>query len=439
MSSAPQPASGRAADRAPALPAATDDTAGTAGGAVDPYSLDREQLEELVAELGQPRYRADQLHAWLVRGVDDPAQMTDLPTSLRDELARCFAPTRPELVAHTVADGGHTHKLLLRFPDGEAIETVLMLYPDRATVCISTQAGCAMGCPFCATGQAGFRRQLTAGEVVRQVVVADAALRTGGIGEEHLPDGAPTRITNVVFMGMGEPLANLPATLGTVRWLHDPEGFNLSARGITVSTVGLVPGITKLAELGLPVTLAVSLHASTDALRDDLVPVNRQHPLAEVEQAMADYRRTTNRRVSIEWCLIGEVNDDAEQADRLGAIARRLRAHVNVIPMNPTPGVRWQEPTRARMSAFVERVRARGATITLRDTRGRDADAACGQLLASYTLGAGTRLPAAVGAADRVDAGLALPIRDGAPEGAPDGAPGRGAVPPVDGAPAGPA
>ncbi len=386
------------------LPLAPEETPAPPRGMLDPYALDRAGLEALVAELGEPRYRADQLRGWLVRGVDDPAEMTDLPAGLRDRLAARFAPARPELVAHTVADEGHTHKLLLRFPDGEAIETVLMLYPDRATVCISTQAGCAMGCPFCATGQAGFRRQLTAGEVVRQVVVADAALRSGVIGQEHLPDGAPSRITNVVFMGMGEPLANLPATLATVRWLHDPDGFHLSARAITVSTVGLTPGITRLAELGLPVTLAVSLHAATDELRDDLVPVNRQHPLVEVEQAMAAYRRTTNRRVSIEWCLIGEVNDDEEQADRLAAIARRLRAHVNVIPMNPTPGVRWKEPTAARTRAFVDRVERRGATVTLRDTRGRDADAACGQLLAAYTLGAGSRLPAAVGAANRIDA-----------------------------------
>jgi 23S rRNA (adenine2503-C2)-methyltransferase len=386
---------------------------------LDPYSLDRAGISALVSELGEPGYRADQLHAWLVRGVDEPAAMTDLPVALRERLAARFAPARPELVAHTVADDGHTHKLLLRFPDGEAIETVLMLYPDRATVCISTQAGCAMGCPFCATGQAGFRRQLTAGEVVRQVVVADAALRSGVIGGQHLPDGAPSRVTNVVFMGMGEPLANLPATLATVRWLHDPAGFNLSARSITVSTVGLVPGMLKLAELGLPVTLAVSLHAATDQLRDDLVPVNRQHPLAEVEQAMAEYRRVTNRRVSIEWCLIGEVNDDTVQADRLGAIARRLRAHVNVIPMNPTPGVRWQEPTPQRTRAFIAGVERRGATVTLRDTRGRDADAACGQLLASYTLGAGTRLPAAVGAAERIDAGAALPTMPVGPEAGP--------------------
>ena len=369
---------------------------------VDPYALTREGLEELVAELGEPRYRADQVHGWLVRGVDDPDEMTDLPKEFRATLGERFAPARPELVAHQVADDGHTHKLLLRFPDGEAIETVLMLYPRRATVCISTQAGCALGCPFCATGQAGFRRQLTAGEVVRQVVVADAALRSGAIDEQALPEGAPDHVTNVVYMGMGEPLANLPVTLASVRWLHDPEGFNLSARSITVSTVGLVPGIRRLAELGLPVTLAVSLHAATDDLRDELVPINVTHPLAELEQAVRDYRRTTNRRVSIEWCLIGDVNDDDRQADALGRIAHRLRAHVNIIPMNPTPGVRWKEPSAARTRAFVERVGRRGVEVTLRDTRGRDADAACGQLLASYTLGAGTRLPAAVGAAERV-------------------------------------
>ncbi len=383
----------------------------TRAAPIDPYSLDRSALADLLAEYGEPRYRGDQVTAWLVRGVDDPHQMTDLPTALREQLAVRFAEGRPELVAHTVADDGHTHKLLLRFPDGEAIETVLMLYPGRATVCISTQAGCAMGCPFCATGQAGFRRQLTAGEVVRQVVVADTALRTGLIAgspeadgaSRALPDGAPDHVTNVVYMGMGEPLANLPATLASVRWLHDPAGFGLSARGITVSTVGLVPGIERLAETGIPVTLAVSLHAATDALRDDLVPINRTHPLADVERAMDAYRATTNRRVSIEWCLIGGVNDDDAQADHLATIARRHRAHVNIIPMNPTPGVRWQEPDPARCRAFVARLSARGVAVTLRDTRGRDADAACGQLLASYTLGNGSRLPAAVGAAERVD------------------------------------
>ena len=375
------------------------------GRAIDPYALDRDGLVALlVDELGQPAYRAQQVIEWLVKGVDDPNEMSNLPKDLRDVLTERFAPARPELVAHRVADGGHTHKLLLRFPDGEAIETVLMLYPGRATVCISTQAGCAMGCPFCATGQAGFRRQLTAGEVVRQVVVADAALRSGQLGQEDLPEGAPDHITNVVYMGMGEPLANTSATLASLRWLHDPEGFDLGARSITVSTVGLVPGIQRLTDEGLPVTLAVSLHAANDRLRDDLVPINRTHPIEELIAAVQRYRDTTNRRATIEWCLIGDVNDTPRDADELAGIARRLRAHVNVIPMNPTPGVRWKEPSGARTSAFMSALDRAGANATLRDTRGRDADAACGQLLASYTLGAGSRLPAAVGAADRVDA-----------------------------------
>ena len=385
---------------------------------LDLYALDRDGLVTLMAELGEPRFRAAQVAAWLVRGVDDPQRMTDLPGALRERLASMTAGSTPELIAHHVADEGRTHKFLLRFADGEAIETVLMRYPRRATVCISTQAGCAMGCPFCATGQAGLRRQLTAGEIVRQVVVAQQALATGRIGDVELdPAGlagtGPDHVTNVVYMGMGEPLANLDATIASVRWLHDPEGFGLSARGITVSTVGLVPAIGRLADLGLPLTLAVSLHAATDALRDELVPINRVHPLVELEDAVQAYRARTRRRVTIEWCLIGDVNDDAVQADALARIARRVRAHVNVIPMNPPPGVRWKEPTRARTDAFVARVEKAGATVTLRDTRGRDAEAACGQLLAARTLGDGSMLPIASGAAERVDLLVAAGSRSG--------------------------
>ena len=376
-------------------------------GPIDLYGLDRAGLEGLLETLGEPRYRAAQVATWLARGVDDPAMMTDLPGELRTRLVGLTAGTSPELIAHHVADGGRTHKFLLRFADGESIETVLMRYPRRATVCISTQAGCAMGCPFCATGQAGLRRQLSAGEIVRQVVVAQRALVMGRVGDVELGGEGPDHITNVVYMGMGEPLANLDATVASVRWLHDPQGFGLSARGITVSTVGLVPAIGRLAELGLPLTLAVSLHAATDALRDELVPINRVHPLVELEDAMQDYRARTRRRVTIEWCLIGEVNDDLDQADALARIARRVRAHVNVIPMNPTPGVRWKEPTRARCDAFVDRIGAAGVSVTLRDTRGRDAEAACGQLLAARTLGDGRILPLAQGAAERVDALIA--------------------------------
>ena len=365
----------------------------------DPYDLGRAGLTELFASLGEPAYRAGQVVAWLTRGVDDPTAMTDLPAALRHELAERFAPARPRLLRHLIADRGATHKFLLGLPDGEAVEAVLMLYPGRATVCVSTQAGCAMGCPFCATGQAGFRRQLTAGEIVRQVALAHAMLVGGEL--EPRPRRAPDHVTNVVFMGMGEPLANLAATEAAVRWLHGEMG--LGARHLTVSTVGLTPGIRRLGELGLPITLAVSLHAADDALRDDLVPINRVHPLAELLEAVDEYRRITGRRVTFEYVLIGGVNDRIEHARGLARLARRSRAHVNVIPLNPTPGVVWREPTPQATSAFVAAVQAGGAAVTLRDTRGRDVDAACGQLLATYHLGDGRRLPVAEGAAARVD------------------------------------
>lgn len=396
-------------------------------GPVDPYALGRAGLAEILAD--QPRYRVDQVHAWLVRGVDDPEAMTDLPTSLRQRLATRFTPPA-RLVRHRVTDDGRTHKVLLGMADGEAIESVLMCYPSdaagsgaalgpgepaldeargpsrRATVCVSTQAGCAMGCPFCATGQAGYRRQLGLGEVVRQVTVMQRMLAAGHRGDETRPairvPGAPDHVTNVVFMGMGEPLANLETTIDAVRWLHDPRGFNLSARSITVSTVGLTPGIRRLTALGLPITLAVSLHAPNDDLRDDLVPVNRQHPLGELLAACREYRDTTGRRLTFEYVLIDGINDDLDHARQLAALVRDLRAHVNLIPMNPTPAVPWTAPPVARQRAFAATVTSGGVPATIRHNRGGDIDAACGQLYADYALASGRTLPQAVGAAERV-------------------------------------
>lgn len=368
----------------------------------DPYALDRDAIGAFMAANNQPNYRTGQFAAWLAQGIDDPEQMTNLPADLKQAISDTFTKIASRIVAHKIADDGHTHKILIEYADSEAVEAVLMLYPKRATLCISTQAGCAMGCPFCATGQAGFRRQMTTGEIMWQVhtvnrMLADDTFRAA------LDHDAPKRVTNIVFMGMGEPLANLEPTLQAVKHLTDPDGMNMSARHVTVSTVGLVPGIEKLAETGVPVTLAVSLHASTDRLRNELVPINRVHPLRDVEDAMKTYRQKTNRRVSIEWCLIGDVNDSDEQAEHLAAIAKRHRAHVNIIPMNPTPGVKWKEPTPAVTKRFVDRLEQRGVAVTLRDTRGRDADAACGQLLAQYALDSGKRLPVAVGAVARVE------------------------------------
>jgi len=376
---------------------------------VDPYAID--------ALPGQPAYRTRQVQRWLARGVDDPAEMTDLPAALREELAATLDPP-PRVVRESVADDGRTRKVLLSNRDGEAVESVLLLYPGRATVCISTQAGCAMGCPFCATGQAGFRRQLGLGEIVRQVTVMQRLLadRAG-----DLPADVPDHVTNVVFMGMGEPLANLEPTVAAVRWLHDV--FGLSARSITVSTVGLVPGIRRLAGLGLPITLAVSLHAPDDELRDDLVPVNRQHPLADLLAACGDYVEATGRRLTFEYVLIDGINASPAHARALadlvtgrGAAARLPGPvpHVNLIPMNPTPAVPWQAPPPAAQRAFTDLLTRAGVPATLRRNRGTVIDAACGQLYADYAMASGRTLPAARGAADRLERAR-LPLAAPAP------------------------
>lgn len=380
---------------------------------LDPYVADDAAF---AAALGDPPgYRIRQVRAWLARGVDDPDAMTDLPKELRSRLADVLAPP-PDVLAHRTSDGGLTHKVLLGMrgagdppAKGEQIESVLMLYPTderrahgRATVCVSTQAGCAMGCPFCATGQAGLRGQLSAGEIVRQVTVVQRMLTQRVIARDDVPD----HVTNVVFMGMGEPLANADATLDAVRWLADGErGFGLSARSITVSTIGLVPGIRRLAALRLPVRLAVSLHAPNDTLRDDLVPPNRTHPIRDVLAAADDYRDATGRRVTFEYVLIDGINDQRRHAEELAdLLAGRGAAHVNLIPMNATPGVGWTAPPVERQRAFARVLSDAGLPATIRANRGGDIDAACGQLYASYQLSSGRTLPMAVGAAARLEA-----------------------------------
>jgi 23S rRNA (adenine2503-C2)-methyltransferase len=324
----------------------------------------REELAELLA--GEPSYRVgqvwDSLHA-----LRAPGEMTMLPRTLRERLEGELPPALTEAAAST-SDGGDTTKWLWRLHDGALVETVLMHYPDRSTVCVSTQAGCAMGCGFCATGQAGFERNLTAGEIVEQVVNAAIAAR-------------PRRLGNVVFMGMGEPLANYDRVWTAVRRLHDDIG--ISARHLTLSTVGIVPGIRRLAAEDLPVNLAVSLHAANDALRDELVPINRRYPLATLVDACESYLAAKGRRLSLEWALIDGVNDRDDDAVELAAIARRLRAHVNLIPLNPTAEYDTPGSPPARVRAFRDLLRRLGANATVRQNRGTSIDAACGQLRAT--------------------------------------------------------
>jgi 23S rRNA (adenine2503-C2)-methyltransferase len=325
----------------------------------------------------EPAYRAEQLRKWLYETpVLRPEDMMNLPAALRDDLELWpFA-----IEAEQVADSGRTVKWLMRAPDGASIEAVLMGYSRRTTLCISSQAGCAMACTFCATGQFGFERHLQAGEIVAQVAYAAAYLRANGLGT------SPGRITNIVFMGMGEPLANYGHVRTAIDRLTGTMG--MSARSITVSTVGVAPAIRRLAAEPWRVNLAVSLHAADDELRSRLVPLNKRYPLEEVLAATEYYVTETGRRASIEWTLIADTNDTPEQADQLAAIARRLRAHINVIALNPTPLTADRPPTPANARAFVDRLVRAGANVTLRDTRGQDIDAACGQLRAR-TLTAG--------------------------------------------------
>ena len=341
--------------------------------------LDEADRRAAVTELGLPAFRADQLaRHYFGRLEDDPAAMTDLPAAVREQVGTALLPRLLTEVRHVETDAGTTRKTLWRLHDGTLVESVLMRYPDRATVCISSQAGCGMACPFCATGQGGLTRNLSTGEIVDQVRAAARALADGEIGE-------PGRLSNVVFMGMGEPLANYNRVLAALRRLIDPapSGLGLSRRSITVSTVGLVPAINRLADEELGVTLAVSLHAPDDELRDTLVPVNTRWKVAEVLAAADGYAARTGRRYSIEYAMIRDVNDHPWRADLLGDLLAPRLAHVNLIPLNPTPGSRWDASPKPVEREFVRRLQARGVPVTVRDTRGREIDGACGQLAAS--------------------------------------------------------
>ncbi len=349
------------------------------------------ERREVVESLGHKGFRAKQLSThYFERLVDSPDEMTDLPKGVRDDLVRDLLPTLLTPMVQRTADDGETVKSAWRLHDGAIVESVLMRYPNRVTICISSQAGCGMNCPFCATGQAGLTRNLSTAEIVEQVVYAARSLRRGELagGGDEEERTTPLRVSNVVFMGMGEALANYKAAIGAIRRLVDPapDGLGMSARGITMSTVGLVPAVDKLAAEGIPVTLALSLHAPDDELRNELVPINTRWSVDEAIDAAYRYFQATKRRVSIEYALIRDINDQAWRADLLG---RKLTArgkgwvHVNPIPLNPTPGSKWTASRPGVEQQFVERLRAAGIPTTIRDTRGQDIDGACGQLAAS--------------------------------------------------------
>ena len=339
-----------------------------------------EDRKAFAQELGFQPFRASQVATHYFSHLNnDPSTWSDIPADQRQAIADALTPKLMELVTTRTTDGGMTRKDLWKLHDGTLVESVLMRYSDRVTVCISSQAGCGMNCPFCATGQGGLKRNLTAAEITDQIVAAARACANG-----ELP-GGPTRLSNIVFMGMGEPLANYNAVVRTLHNIVDanPDGLGISARSVTVSTVGLVNGIEKLMEEGINCTLAVSLHTPDDELRNTLVPINNRFNVREILVAADAYEKKTGRRYSIEYALIRDINDQAWRADLLGRMLKNRAAHVNLIPLNPTPGSKWTASRREDEAEFVRVLESYGVPTTVRDTRGREIDGACGQLAAT--------------------------------------------------------
>jgi 23S rRNA (adenine2503-C2)-methyltransferase len=334
------------------------------------YDLDLPELQGILSEWGEPSYRAMQIWQGLYRQLwDNPEQFTALPLRLRQKLADRFSFSNLELETVLFSTDGETRKILFRLPDRQPLEAVLMRYMHRRTLCISTQAGCAMGCVFCATGQMGFRRHLSSGEIVEQVLYYTRILQAEG-----------ERVTNVVVMGMGEPFHNYDATLAAIDRLSHPDGLNLGARRFTISTVGLVPMIRRFAAEHRQINLAISLHAADDELRSSMLPINKKYPIEELMSACREYVERSHRRITFEWALIREVNDTPEQARKLASLLKSLLCHVNVIPLNPTDKFKGQATTLERAKAFQEILEQKGIPCTIRLRRGIDIQAGCGQL-----------------------------------------------------------
>ncbi len=334
------------------------------------YDFDQDELKKIFKVWGEPAYRATQVWQGLYQQLwSRPEEFSSLPVKLREKLAEYFrfAALVPERELRS--EDGETAKTLFRLADDRTIETVLMRYTERRTLCISSQAGCAMGCVFCATGQMGFKRNLSSGEIVAQVLYFARELKEQG-----------EKVTNVVVMGMGEPLHNYDATMDAIDRLNDAEGFGLGERRFTVSTVGLVPKIRQFAAERRQINLAISLHATTDKQRSEMMPINKKYRIAELIQAAKDYTEQTGRRVTFEWALIQDVNDSEEQARELAHLLKGMLCHVNVIPLNPTKKYAGQATTRKRAEAFKAALEKKGIACSIRIRRGIDIQAGCGQL-----------------------------------------------------------
>jgi 23S rRNA (adenine2503-C2)-methyltransferase len=341
---------------------------------LDLLGLDLEQMRTVFREWGESTFRADQVYSWLYEKAEfNPEAMTNLPLKLRDRLAASTSANPLTLVTKQVSDDEQTEKGLFELSDGALIESVLMHYERRHTVCVSTQAGCPVGCSFCATGQSGFVRNLSASEIVAQVLHFAQSVQQRN-----------TRITNVVFMGMGEPFLNYDATWAAIRRLNDPVGFGLRARGMTISTVGVVPGIRRMSQEREQVGLAISLHAPNDALRDELVPLNRKYPLLVLMEACREYIAATRRRLTVEYALIENINDGLDHAQQLASLVAGMLVKVNLIPLNPTTGSSYRPSPSHQVRQFQEELQGRGVETTVRLRRGLEISAGCGQLRSRY-------------------------------------------------------
>ncbi|NLO89309.1 MAG: 23S rRNA (adenine(2503)-C(2))-methyltransferase RlmN [Clostridia bacterium] len=342
----------------------------------DLRNYDRQEMEKLISSFGEPQYRAVQLFQWIHRhGAEKVDEMTNLPLSLREKIKVEADIYPPEVVEKLTSERDHTVKLLIKFPDGETVETVIMPYEaqQRCTVCVSTQVGCPVGCPFCASGSSGFIRNLNTGEIISQVLLA-----------KKLEKDNFWKLTNVVFMGMGEPLLNYDAVLKTVRILNDPQGLNMGQRRITISTSGYVPGILKLAEEDLQVVLAVSLHSVDNKVRDFLVPLNKEYPLEKLAWALRVYNKKSGRRITFEYSLIEDLNDTKECAEKLAAFVLQFKANVNIIPLNPVQGFSFKRSSGGKIRDFIKVLRDKGIEAAVREERGADIEGACGQLRCRY-------------------------------------------------------
>ena len=334
------------------------------------YDLDLQELSEIIQSWGEPAFRARQIWHGLFQSLwNNPDEFTTLSKSFRQRMADEFDFSHLQIVTNLKSSDGETEKILFHLPDSRPIETVRMRYQKRRTLCISTQSGCAMGCDFCATGQMGFLRNLSSGEIVEQVLYFARHLAAQG-----------EKVTNIVLMGMGEPLHNYDASLAAIRRLNHPEGMKLGARRFTISTVGLIPQIQKLAKEDIQFNLAISLHAADDELRSKMLPINRKYPIQDLLASVREYTKTTKRRVTFEWALIHKINDTPEQAAKLAILLKGMLAHVNLIPLNPTQGYTGEASTNERAATFQNILEKSGIPCTIRMRRGIDIQAGCGQL-----------------------------------------------------------